>query len=69
MIRRVLKPAEAEDLLVGDMVQAPNGVGLVESIDNDHATIAYDCDRRDILPLSTLRRCEQGGSDLDRMGR
>lgn len=58
----------AEDLLPGDFVRriGDRGVGLVESVTNGHAVVAWGGGRRDILPLAAFRRCRQRGSSLDR---
>ena len=55
------------DLQVGDFVRrvGHRGVGLVENIDNGFAVIAWDKDRRDVLPLGILRRVKSGGHSLD----
>lgn len=66
-LHRLLNGPEPDDIVVGDFVR--NGwtgpVGLVESINGDHATVAWDRDRRDILPLTALRRAPQRGSRYD----
>lgn len=66
--RRRLTLTEPEDLLPGDLVRriGGKGVGMVESVDGDHATIAWGRGRRDILPLTCLRRVDQRGSSFDR---
>lgn len=66
MTRHPLTPSEAQDLLVSDFVHAPNGTGWIESINGDHATVAYDCGRKDILPLVSLVKCKHGGGGFDR---
>ena len=56
------------DLQVGDFVRrlGSRGVGLVESVDDGHATVAWGRDRRDILPLACYRRVRAAGHALDR---
>lgn len=58
------------DIQVGDLVRRKGcrGVGLVESIENGFAVVAWSKDHRDILPLLTLRRVNAGGHDLDKRG-
>lgn len=70
MIRRTLRRLllnEPEDIMVGDFVRYGylGPIGLVESIDGDCATVAWDKDKRDILPLVCLRRAPQRGSIFD----
>lgn len=66
--RRLLTGPEPEDIIPGDLVRriGGRGVGMVESVDDDHATVAWGKGRRDILPLTSLRRVEQRGSSFDR---
>lgn len=66
-LRNLLSGPEPDDIIVGDFVRAGGRgpVGLVESINGDHATVAWDRDRRDILPLATLRRAPQRGAAYD----
>jgi hypothetical protein len=65
--RRILRAAEPDDIMAGDFVtQGGLGpAGVVESVDGDHVTVAWDKDRRDILPITTLRRAPQRGSIFD----
>ena len=55
------------DLQEGDFARrvGHRGVGLVENIENGFALIAWDKDRRDILPLGIVRRVKSGGHRLD----
>ena len=63
---RILRAAEPDDIMPGDFVTRGCGaVGLVESIDGDCATVAWDKDRRDVLPLIALKRAPQRGSIYD----
>lgn len=64
---RVRNP-EPEEFLPGDFVRRIGlaGTGVVESVNGDHATVAWDKDRRDILPFACLTRVEPRGSSLDR---
>lgn len=68
-LRNILSGPEPDDLVPGDFVRRVGfkGAGLVESVKDDHAVIAWSKDRRDILPLSVLRRVKQRGSSFDRM--
>lgn len=70
-VRRLLRAPEPDDIIVGDFVTRGFGPsGIVESIEGDHATIAFDKDQRDILPLACLNRVPQRGSSFDsRRGR
>lgn len=65
--RRLLRAPEPDDIIAGDFV-THGGIGptgVVESVDGDHATVSWSKDRRDILPLATLRRAPQRGSIFD----
>lgn len=70
MIRHRLRirAGHAEDLLPGDFVRrlGARGVGLVESVSNGQAVVAWGGGRRDILPVAAFRRCRQRGSSFDR---
>lgn len=67
---RRLRPSgkALEDIQPGDFVRQVTfrGVGVVESVDGAYAVVAWDRDRRDILPLVVLRKTDAGGHDLDR---
>lgn len=68
--RRLIAKREP-DFLPGDppgelvRVDGIKGVGFLESIDGDHATVAYG-DHKHIIPLIAVRRIKQRGSNLDR---
>lgn len=70
--RRILAAAgrSIKDVEVGDLVRqiGVRGVGVVEGIANGHATVAWDKDRRDILPLAAIRKVPPKGHDFDRRG-
>jgi hypothetical protein len=65
--RKMLVGPEPDDIIPGDFVTrgylGPSA--LVISVDGDHATIAWDRDNRDVLPLTALRRAPQYGSIYD----
>jgi hypothetical protein len=65
--RRIIRAQEPEDIMPGDFVTHGKigPIGLVESIGDDYATVAWDKDRRDVLPLFVLRRAPQTGSIFD----
>ena len=69
MIRRLrlFFSQAVRDLQPGDMVRRIGypGVGFVESIKSEHAVVAWNKDRRDILPLFCLRRVPSGGHSFD----
>lgn len=67
--RKLLRAPEPDDFLVGDWAHGPNGVGIVESVTGDNVVIAYDRDKRDILPFAGLRRCGPAGESLDKRTR
>lgn len=56
------------DVEPGDFVRRIGfwGVGIVESITDGCAVVAWNKDRRDILPLCSLRRVKPCGHLLDR---
>lgn len=66
--RRIV--AALSDLEAGDMVRrvGHRGVGLVESVDQGFAWVAWKEDRKDYLPLCVLRRVRPVGSSFDRRG-
>jgi len=68
--RRALVAHPVDDLLPGDFVKriGQRGTGLVESIGDGHATVAWNRDRRDILPFAALRRVKSRGEHLDSRG-
>lgn len=65
LFRRLLSARHSEDFLPGDPVRRIGfrGIGWIESITQDHAVVAWDKDRRDILPLTALRRARTGWRD------
>lgn len=65
--RRLLASKTVADLAPGDFARqlGSRAVGLVEAVSDGHATIAWDRDRRDILPLAVLRRVPASGHKLD----
>lgn len=70
-IRRLLNGPEP-DFLPGDppgeLVRVPGirGVGLLESVDGDHGTVAFGKGRKEIVPLSAIKRVTPRGGSLDR---
>ncbi len=71
-LRHILRSQVVDDLLPGDFVRRPGirGIGLVESITDDHAVVAWNKDQRDILPFAALRRvCESPNRFDSRRGR
>lgn len=56
------------DLEVGDFVRRKGvrGVGLVETVSQGFAWVAWKDGRKDYLPLMCLRRCRASGSEHDR---
>lgn len=70
LLRRLLSGPEPDDIMAGDFVRAGwrGRVGTVKEITGDYATVAWDGEHRDILPLASLRRVPQRGADYDRRG-
>lgn len=71
MIRRTIRRFFARsfvDFEAGDFVRRVGyrGIGIVESVSDSHAVVAWSKDERDILPLICLRRADPGGHLLDR---
>ena len=68
--RKALAAQIVDDLLPGDFVKriGQRGTGMVESIADGHATVAWGRDRRDILPFAALRRVKSRGEHLDSRG-
>lgn len=66
--RNIIRLRGDEDLLPGDFVRriGLRGVGLIESVKEGHALVAWGGGRRDVLPLASFRRVHQRGSDYDR---
>jgi hypothetical protein len=66
-VRRTLSRGRS-DLEPGDFVRrgGVGPVGIIESIDNGQATVAYDKDKREILPTGMFRRVKAGGHNLDK---
>lgn len=66
--RRLGADKAISDLEPGDMVRqiGSRGVGLVESVSDGHALVAWDAGRRDILPLAAVRRVRAAGAEFDR---
>lgn len=67
LLRRLFTRS-ATDFEPGDFVRRYGlwGVGVVESVAEGHAVVAWSKDRRDILPLTALRRTQAGGHSYDR---
>lgn len=73
MIRRLVRRLVVRNMVdfePGDFVRAAGrrGVGLIESINATHATVVWNRDKRDILPLISLRRVTPKGHSLDSKG-
>jgi hypothetical protein len=71
-LRAMLTGPEPEEFIPGDFVRRVGecGTGIVESVSGDHAIVAWDKDRRDILSFFLLRRVKQRGQAFDtRRGR
>lgn len=66
--RRLSASKAVNDLQAGDLVRRKGhrGVGIVESVIDGTATVAWDAARKDILPVSAFRRIRAIGHDLDR---
>lgn len=64
---RILRAGEPDDIMPGDFVTRGGlgPTGVVESVDGDCATVAWNKDQRDILPLLCLKRSPQRGSIYD----
>jgi hypothetical protein len=67
MARNLMSGPEPDDIMVGDPVRigGKGKVGWVDSINGDHAVVAWSGDDRDILPLASLRRAPQRGAAYD----
>lgn len=65
--RRITAARTVKDIEPGDLVRQIGfrGTGLIESVDNDHAVIAWDGHCKSILPLAALRRVQAAGAHLD----
>lgn len=65
--RRRLLSRRLHDLEPGDFVRRKGhrGVGLVESVANGFAWVAWKDARKDYLPVIALRRVHSKGCDLD----
>lgn len=65
--RRLLSANAADDLLPGEFVKmiGLRGTGLVVSVSNGHATVAWNAGTHDILPFSTLVRVQEPASLYD----
>ena len=59
-----------KDIEAGDAVRIVGyrGVAFVVSVNNEMALVVWAKDRRDIVPIVSLRRVKAGGSSLDRRG-
>ena len=57
-----------KDIEPGDAVRIVGyrGVAFVESVTGDHALVGWAMDRREIVPLVSLRRVKPARGDLDR---
>jgi hypothetical protein len=66
--RRLFAVHNLKDLQAGDAVRVVGyrGVAWVREVRDDHAVIVWAMDRRDILPLVSLRRVRPCGHGLDR---
>jgi hypothetical protein len=65
--RRLEAQRAVKDIEPGDLVRQIGfrGTGLIESVDNDHAVVAWNGHSKSILPLATLRRVQAAGAHLD----
>jgi hypothetical protein len=63
-----LRARTVGDLDVGDLVRrlGQRGVGIIETINDGFATVAFDRDRREIHPLGGLRQVKPKGHDYDK---
>jgi hypothetical protein len=67
LARALLNGPEPDDIMVTDFVRIgySGPVGMVQSISDDHAVVAWDGDHRDIVPLKALRRAPHRGAKYD----